>query len=80
VFSLIFGKRLISTPDKKRPDRINNLLRKYDEIQRIVWDSNVNLNIAPISSKKIEDIASLERDRSREYLLNAFKKVKEKNG
>lgn len=72
VFSLIFGKKLISTPDKNRPDRIHNLLRMFDENSREKYDPTPEYCPEAVDCKKIEEIAQAERERSKNYLMSVF--------
>lgn len=75
VFSLIFGKTLISTPDKKRPDRIKNLLRRFGQNHREMYDATVDYCTAAVDHDAIEEIAKEERERSKQYLKSIFDRV-----
>ena len=74
VFSLIFGKDLISTPDKNRPDRIQNLLTNFNQADRITYDGNLNHNAGDVDALDIEKIAFNERQKSKEYFMQVFSK------
>ncbi len=72
VFSLIFGKTLISTPDKNRPDRIRNLLRMFGENRRELYEASSEYCMEAVDSNLVEKIAFSERNRSEQYLLDAL--------
>lgn len=72
VFSLIFGKSLISTPDIKRPDRIRNLLRLFGQEDRILFNSCDNINTTSIGLNTIEPIIKAEQEKSKIYFESIF--------
>lgn len=72
VFSLIFGKKLISTPDKNRPDRIHNLLRMFGENKREVYGPNSPCYFDPVDGELVESVACKEQERSAQYLKEVF--------
>ena len=75
VFSLIFGKDLISTPDKNRPDRIRNLLQKFNQTKRIKFDVDGGVGFGEmVDANAVEEIARQEREKSKEYLLRAMQR------
>lgn len=73
VFSLIFGKKLISMPDKNRPDRIHNLLRHFNEKNREVYDLDGHYEMTTINGQLVETIAANDRLNARGYLQRVFK-------
>ena len=72
VFSIIFGKILVSMPDIKRPDRIRNLLRMFGEENREVYDIDDNYNSLSIDCVKVDNVVKEEQQRSRIYLQSIF--------
>lgn len=75
VFSLIFGKKLISTPDKNRPDRIHNLLRMFNENRRELYDSETKWISENVNGEGVELLAQEERERTREFFKNVFDNI-----
>ena len=75
VFSLIFGKKLISTPDKNRPDRIHNLLRMFGENRRELYDPESRWISETVDGEAVELLAQAEREKSREYFKNIFDNI-----
>lgn len=72
VFSLIFGKKLISMPDPKRSDRICNLLKTFRESDRIVYNIEDSIVNRQLDLKIIEQISESGREKAREYLKIFF--------
>ena len=72
VFSLIFGKGLISTPDQKRPDRIRNLLRLFKQEHREMRGASDQYHLEAIDADGVKNIATALQKEAKEYLLNAF--------
>ena len=75
VFSLIFGKKLISTPDKKRPDRIHNLLRMFGENNREVYEKNDEYNCEPVNEETVKAVIKKEQEKSKQYLTKVFENI-----
>lgn len=75
VFSLIFGKKLISTPDKNRPDRIHNLLRMFGENRRELYNPESRWIAETVDGEAVELLAQAEREKSREHFKNIFDNI-----
>lgn len=76
-FSLIFEKEFYSVVNPDSPSRISNLLKKVG-IQPInEFDTQFTRRIN-IDWEHVRDVLAQERERSREYICDAFEKAKNK--
>lgn len=78
VFSLIFGKKLISTPDAKRPDRIHNLLRMFGENEREIYSPDAPIPTEAVDAESVRKVAKEQQEKSKAYLESVFNTVGEK--
>lgn len=69
AFSILFGKKLISIPDPKRPDRIHNLLQMFDMNDCSISDNDPNIiqNIQKDSNENIRKIISIQQNKTYKY-------------
>ena len=77
VFSLIFGTKLISTPDQKRPDRIRNLLRMFGEERREISSPDIQWDYGPFDNGSVSAIINSEREKAKRYFLKYISVVAE---
>ena len=72
AFSVLYGKKLISLPDPKRPDRIHNLLSMFGLEKCELFENNPMKEPYTIDYKLISQTISEQRDIAERYLSGAL--------
>ena len=76
AFSVLYGKKLISLPDPKRPDRIHNLLSMFGLEECELYENNPKKEAYTIDYKSIEFVMKEQRSNAYKYLSSALKDMK----
>lgn len=72
VFSIIFGKPVITMPDPPRPDRIHNLLGMFGLQDRILYENKAIDITKEYSYSKVKDIIAIEQKKTRDYFQSVL--------
>lgn len=74
VLSIIYNKKFITIPHAKRPERMKNLLGMLDLENHLIEDVRImpELNDLKIDYKKVENLLSIEREKSIKFLKKAI--------